>query len=370
MALIALLKTIPDPRGHRGRRHQLWVLLCLSLLGSLCGYRGYRPLADFARKHHQSWCELLNLEVETTQCPSYSTFRQLFLRVDAQAWVDVFNDWALHHLPDCWGLLAIDGKSIRCTRSGCSQTGYNYANIVSVYSHSAGVVQLALIFNKQASEIPAARQLVTTVTTAAPKLASAAPLCFSLDALHTQVETLAQIHRQGAHYIVGVKANQKTLYQRAQQIAQQSPPLSVDVQVENTRARQVRREVALYQPTQLPERWSTCSIQSIIGVKRTGTRQGKPFCEQHYYLSNRRETAAEFAAFIRAHWQIENGLHWVKDVTLKEDYPDRVGGQSPISWAILNSFLITFARRLAVRTLPQATRELANQVHQVFRWLT
>ena len=138
MALIALLKTIPDSRGHRGRRHQLWVLMCLSLLGSLCGYRGYRPLADFARKHHQSWCELLNLDIKTTQCPSYSTFRQLFLRVDAQAWVDVFNDWALHHLPDCWGLLAIDGKSIRCTRSGCSQTGYNYANIVSVYSHSAG----------------------------------------------------------------------------------------------------------------------------------------------------------------------------------------------------------------------------------------
>ena len=196
------------------------------------------------------------------------------------------------------------------------------------------------------------------------------PLCFSLDALHTQVETLAQIHRQGAHYIVGVKANQKTLYQRAQQIAQQSLPLSVDVQVETTRARQVRREVALYQPTQLLERRSKCNIQSIIGVKRTGTRQGKPFCEQHYYLSNRIETAAEFAAFICAHWQIENGLHWVKDVTLKEDYPDRVGGHSPISWAILNSFLITFARRLAVRTLPQASRALANQVHQVFRWLT
>jgi hypothetical protein len=37
---------------------------------------------------------------------------------------------------------------------------------------------------------------------------------------------------------------------------------------------------------------------------------------------------------------------------------------------VLNSFLITIARRLGCRTLPDCIRTLANQVHQVFRLLT
>ncbi|WP_367889293.1 transposase family protein [Leptolyngbya iicbica] len=44
------LKQIPDERHWRGRRHPLWMVLCLSLLSFLCGYRGYRPLTDFEQQ--------------------------------------------------------------------------------------------------------------------------------------------------------------------------------------------------------------------------------------------------------------------------------------------------------------------------------
>ncbi|MBC7823016.1 MAG: transposase family protein [Candidatus Parcubacteria bacterium] len=53
MTLIEQLKQIPDPRKIKGRRHPWRMILFLSLLGFLCGYRGYRPLADFCW-HHQS----------------------------------------------------------------------------------------------------------------------------------------------------------------------------------------------------------------------------------------------------------------------------------------------------------------------------
>jgi predicted transposase YbfD/YdcC len=99
-------------------------------------------------------------------------------------------------------------------------------------------------------------------------------------------------------------------------------------------------------------------------------RNGKPFHEEQCYLSNLPLAAPAFLNLTRSHWQIENGLHWVKDVTLKEDYPPRRGGFAPISWAVFNSFLITLARRLGCRTLPDGIRESANQVHQVFLWLT
>lgn len=372
MTLIEQLKTIQDPRKPRGQRYALWVVMFLALLGSLCGYSGYRPLAKFVRKHHRLICRLLELEPNTKLMPSFSTFRRIFQQVDAQAWVDSFNVWVLMDAPDLAGqLLSIDGKSIRCTSTGGNTSAQNFAALVSVYGQSVGVVQMALMYNAKVSEIAVAKRLLTAVHQA-PTLAQTFTVGFSLDALHAQVETLELLHTQQQLYIVGLKTNQKTLYEQMQHLAVTAPPLSTATQAfEQTHGRQVQRTVWVYAvPGDLPKRWATCGITRIIWVKRTGMRSDKPFEEMHCYLSNWNLDAVEFLSLIRQHWQIENGLHWVKDVTLHEDYPPRRGGFAPISWAVFNSFLITLARRLNHRTLPDCMRDLTNQVEQVFAWLT
>lgn len=370
MTLITQLKTISDPRSPKGRRHPLWLVLFLSLLGSLCGYRGYRPLADFAKEHHSTWCELLDLKPQTTTAPSYSTFRQIFLIVDAQGWVDAFNLWAMTHAPEYLGFFSVDGKSIKCTSSGGEQAGHNFASLVSVYSQAAGVIRLELMFNQKVSEIDVAKRLVTTVTTA-PELAASMPIGFSLDALHTQVKTLELIAQRGGHYLIGLKTNQPKLHRLAQQLVQHTQALSVDSVVDRTHGRQIRRTVTVYAvPKHLPKRWQQCAIACIIWVKREGLRQGRAYEENHFYLTNVCESAQTFNRLVQDHWQIENGLHWVKDVTLSEDNPPCRGGHAPISWAVLNSFLITIARKLDASTVPAAIRLLANQVQKVFRLLT
>ena len=106
----------------------------LSLLGSMCGYSGYRPLAQFVQKHHALLCQLLKLEPDLTLMPSSSTFRRIFQQVDAQAWVDSFNVWVSAHAPELSGqLLSIDGKSIRCTSSGGNTSAQTFTCLVSVY---------------------------------------------------------------------------------------------------------------------------------------------------------------------------------------------------------------------------------------------
>ena len=369
MTLISLLKTIPDPRSRRGRRHELWLVMFLSLLGDLCGYRGYRPLATFACTYHPHWCQLLGLAPQTTRVPSYSTFRQVFLKVNAQAWVDAFNHWATSasDLPN--GHLAIDGKSIRCTRSGDLHSGYDYASLVSAYSHQQGVVQLSLIFNKQVSEIATAKDLIARIA-ASRQPEQPSSLCFSLDALHAQVETLSLVDQHQCQYVVGLKGNQKKLYRRVQQIVEQHSPFSVAVEADKTHGRNVTRRIALYYPDRLDTRWQACNIAVVIHITRQGIRDHQPFCEHHYYLSNRGCDARQLGQRIKEHWRIENNLHWVKDVALQEDFPPRRGGHSPISWAVLNTFLITVARRLGTRTFPQARRQLASQLQVVFRLLT
>jgi predicted transposase YbfD/YdcC len=339
-------------------------------LGSLCGYWGYRPLEQFGQKHHATLCELLALDPSTTVLPSYSPFRRVFQTVDAQGWVDAFNHWALCHTPELSSRLwSIDGKSIKCTSVGGNSCKQDFAVLVSVYGHQAGVVQLALMYSAQQSEIEVAEQLLKTVTRT-PALKPSLPGGFSLDALHAQVDTLTLLESRHCHYLVGLKANQKKLYERMQQL-QPLSPLSQVQHEETLHGRQTQRTVRVYAaPPDLPKRWATAGIAQMIWVKRQGIRAGKPFAHEHCYLSNWQLEAADFLELTRQHWQVEAGLHWVKDVTLKEDYPPRRGGNAPISWAVFNSFLITLARRLDCRTLPDCIRGLANQIHQVFRWLT
>jgi hypothetical protein len=81
MLLTEQLKQIPDHRKAKGKKHSLWVVLAMSLMGSLCGYVRYRPLADFAKLHQEQLEELLEL-LATKSTPSYSTFRRILMAVE------------------------------------------------------------------------------------------------------------------------------------------------------------------------------------------------------------------------------------------------------------------------------------------------
>jgi hypothetical protein len=189
------LKQIPDFRHLRGRRHPLWMILLLTLLGFLCGYRGYRPLADFCIQHESSLRELLQLPA-VQPLPSYSTFRRSALSLDPQGWIDAFNAWSLATLPPLvQALLSTDGKSIRCTSTGGNTPAQNFISLVSIYDSRMGVVQLAWMQNAEISEIHVAQALIAQLPPLPPGQ------CFSLDALHTTQATVRAIRAAEQDYL-------------------------------------------------------------------------------------------------------------------------------------------------------------------------
>lgn len=362
MTLIDQLKQIPDPRHLRGRKHPLWFLLLVSLLGFLCGYRGYRPLADFCQKYQAELQQLLDLP-HLQRLPSYSTFRRTFLDIPAQGWVAGFNHWSVATLPS-WGqqLWSIDGKSIRATSVGGQTAAQDFTSIVSLYHQSLGVLHLALMQNRATSEIHVAQALVDNL----PPLPS--PQCFSLDAVHTTQGTVATITRRGHDYLLVVKQNRSQTHAAIRAIAQHQHPTSRATERDTSHRRQVTRQAQVFTPTEsLRQRWQ--NLETVGVVHRQGWRDQHPFEETVYYLISAPWTAQQLLKASRAHWQIENGLHWVKDRTFQEDSPPQRGGFAPVHWAILNSFAITLARRQGWRTVPQALRAWANQLHQVFHFL-
>jgi predicted transposase YbfD/YdcC len=362
MTLIEQLKQIPDHRHRRGLRHPLWMILLLSLLGYLCGYRGYRPLQDFCTEHSAHLRQLLGL-AEWQPMPSYSTFRRSFLEVAPQGWVGGFNAWSQATLPELISaLLSVDGKSIRCTSSGGNTSEQNFVSLVSIYEHTVGVIQLALMHNRKSSEIHVAQQMIAQL----PPLPEGQ--CFSLDALHTTQTTVATIQATGQDYLLVVKQNRATAYAAIAQIEATQVPQDQASEEDDSHGRRVHRQARVFEPSlELRAKWS--HLSSVGVVQRSGIREEKLFEETVFYLSSARLSAAQLLHASRQHWQIENGLHWVKDVSFEEDYPPRRGGHAPVNWAIFNTFAITLARRQGWRTVPQALRNWANQLPKVFSFL-
>lgn len=355
MTLIEALQTIPDPRSSLGRRYPLWVFLLLIILGTMSGYRGYRGLARFMHRHQEHLATRLGLP--RAELPSYSTIRRLLNAIDFDAVAKAFTDWAqavglLQAGDDC----AVDGKGLKNTVTDAHSNQQNFVNVVSMFQLQQGVVVAQAVFdNGQESEINVVYQLLEQLQVSG--------VTVSLDALHAQKKTVELIINRGNDYVIQVKANQKTLYQQLQQQAQ-SQVLSVNLHQEQTRDRQTTRIATVFELSEdIKALWS--GAQLGVEVIRQGTRKGQPQDERHYYLTSWRAEADALQNRIRAHWGIENPLHWVKDVVLGEDHSSIRARPAAAVMGLVRNLAITLFRRAGHSLITTAIDLFGNDLDQL-----
>lgn len=182
-------------------------------------------------------------------------------------------------------------------------------------------------------------------------------------------KTLEAVLARDNDYLVAVKANQPRLYRQVQAIAAYSQPLAPAFTTQdNQRGRQERRQLRIFSADGLdPQQWP--AVKTVLLVERQSTRRGKPCTSQAYYISSLRTSANQWMQMIRGHWSIENGLHWPKDVVLKEDDTAGQNANALLNASLFRSILINLVRLNGWQSLTTALRELANQVHLIFSLL-
>ena len=130
---------------------------------------------------------------------------------------------------------------------------------------------------------------------------------------------------------------------------------------EYTKGRTERREVWVSDAvTQMSAGW--IGLKQVIKVKRMVKDKGKVREDNAYYISSRVVNAQAFCRGIRSHWSIENGLHWVKDVTFKEDASRIRTANAPQNTSVFRSIAINLFRVNDYKNMAQAQRLVANDI--------
>lgn len=113
-------------------------------------------------------------------------------------------------------------------------------------------------------------------------------------------------------------------------------------------------------------------IKEIIKVQRTVhyKQSDKPPSEETaYFISSKSMSAKEYNHGIRAHWSIENSLHYVKDVTFGEDASLIRTGKAPANFSIIRNIAINLFRRLDCISFPQAIRLFGGDIQTLGKLL-
>jgi predicted transposase YbfD/YdcC len=181
----------------------------------------------------------------------------------------------------------------------------------------------------------------------------------------TPKKTVEQIVERGNDYLIAVKGNQPKLYATIQAEFELRSPDSCDDQTETVRDRITQRTVSVLSATaDLAAVWT--GVQSLIRVERTGVRGTEALHETMFYISSLTADARQLGEWIRAHWHIENRLHWSKDVVLKEDTAPLCSGNAPENMAILRTIAVNLLRLNGFASITQGIRAVAHDLDRLF----
>ncbi len=337
ISLITVLREVPDPRTGNATRHDLLDVLLIALTASICGCESCVEFADFAEDREELFREFLGLE---NGLPSHDTFSRLFRMLDPEALAGCFACFLDLLGADGPGVVAIDGKTL---------------HVVTAFASEARLVLGQKAVPDGGSEIETARALL--------RLLDLRGALVTADALHCQGETAAIVLDRGGDYLFALKANRPAMLADVAAFFDEPPAAAGVLTHTTTDADHGRIETRwhavshavdwLFADRRYPGEPAMPGLACIAMVEATVEREGRTTTSRRYYLSSAQLPAEAFARAVRAHWSIENGVHWVLDVTFDEDRARNRKDHGAENLAILRKLALNVPRR-AHPTSPSA----------------
>lgn len=170
--------------------------------------------------------------------------------------------------------------------------------------------------------------------------------------------------------MIGVKKNQQLLHRDIERImAQKENVNSKYTDIEQNKGRQEVREVSVSNCLDgISKEW--VGVEQVVKVFRITKEKKKIRTETVYFISSLRGHATFYNEGIRAHWSIENSLHWVKDVTFKEDASKIRTEDAPENLSTIRNITINIFRTNDYNNMEQAKRLVCNDIELLKKYIT
>lgn len=366
------LGKLTDKRKAKGKRYSLITILMIILMAKLCGEDKPLGIADWAKNRQVALIKLLGLERQSM--PHHNTYRRILAYAlyedEVERLVGEYNQEGEHG-----EVYALDGKAIRGMRKKDEPIS-EYALSVCDVAQGKALSQVAV--GRKENEISKASEALKLVKTAGKVVTG--------DAMHTQKRLSMQILEGQGDYVLPVKENQGRLYKRIQELFAPEYPrpgfgkIPTDFQTaQKVNKGHGRLEVRTLQTSEMLNSYSGWpGLAQVYRLERTMQywRSGKCYrttCEVEFgitSLTRPKASASQLLEIRRAHWGIESGLHYRRDVTLKEDATRMTVGNTGIIMASINNLILALIRQAKFYNAAQARRCFAASLSHTFSLLT
>ena len=366
------LGRLTDLRGMNGKRYELPTVLMIVVLAKLCGEDKPLGIAEWANHRQEELVELLHLD--WPRMPHHNTYRRILAYAvyeeEVERLVGEYNQPGEHGK-----VYAMDGKARRGMRKK-DEEGQTYG--LSIYDVAQTKVLAQVEVGRKENEITKAPQALKQVEIAQKVITA--------DAMHTQRGLASQILEAQADYVLPVKENQPQLYKNIQALfAPEYPkPGFGKIQTDFLTAQTVNKahgriETRTITTSEMLNAYAAWpGLAQVYRLERQfqWRRHGHCYrtaCEVEFGITSLPRQAASPVHVLhirRAHWGIETGLHYRRDVTLHEDATRMTVGNTGLVIASINNLVLALIRQAGFYNAAQARRYFAAHLSKAIALLT
>ncbi|WP_239133253.1 ISAs1 family transposase [Paractinoplanes durhamensis] len=367
-SLFVALEVVDDPRDPRGRRYPLVSILAAAVCAVLAGACTFAAVTDWVRFQDQAVWARLGF---TGRVPASTTVWRLLIRLDAEVLSQVLARWLRARAAPVvvagrrWRLvIAVDGKVAR----GARLADGRQVHLLSAYDTSTGIVLAQVQITAKSNEIPAFTPLFRLV---AAVLGSLKDVLVVADALHAQTGHAELLAAGGGHLMVAVKGNQPKLFAQLKALPWAEVPVGVQTRETGHGRKETRTVKALTVKT--PGGLGFPRAEQAVRITRTRTIKGKTTREAAYLTISLPADQAQpddLGTWARSEWHIENRLHYVRDVTLREDAHQARTHNGPAIFATLRNTAIGYHHIDGATNIAEATRRANHRPHDLIDAVT
>jgi len=353
-AFLDQIKICKDFRDPLKVEYSLEEIIFLVFCASLCDCQTYNEISDFGELRIDWLRKHLPYK---NGIPSHDTVNRVLGLIDPKQLEQLLVNWSMYEMVLPQGtVISIDGKWLNKSvtaqeqQTKVSEGGKQVKGMLNVYCSELSSCIASVGIGGRSSERKGADQALDMLELSGCILTLDAGFCH-----HKTVDKI--VKEKKADYVIGLKNNQKNLSKLGKKLFDKIDAEHAEYkQVEKDHGRIESRtcrvlDIASLSELKIEEReilnkWE--GLNSIIEIdsKREILRTGKVSQQKRYYISSLDVSAQKASALIRSHWKIENNLHWVLDVVMREDSSGKQTKNAAINYSIFLKMALNHLKKV------------------------